>query len=165
MSIEYESLRFDDDGAIPNNPRLPARIYRRVLQGHAAPEAELRALFQANGWPPAWTNGVFPYWHYHAEAHEALGVIAGHARLALGGDEKGAEVEVSAGDVVFIPAGVGHKRLSASPDFSVVGAYPPGQSPDMKTGEAEEHDAALDRIRRLPDPEKDPVFGDAKRPA
>jgi len=163
MNIATQSLSFEDDGLIPNNPRLPARIYRGALGGGGDLEKAARQMFDANRWPAAWTNGVFSYWHYHAEAHEALGVIAGHARLGLGGDA-GGEVEVQAGDVVLIPAGVGHKRLSASPDFSVVGAYPPGQSPDMKTGRPGEHAAALESIRALPDPETDPVFGEASPP-
>jgi uncharacterized protein YjlB len=157
MSLRCESLRFEDDGIIPNNPRLPARVYRGALNGGDL-EAEARRLFAENGWPPLWTNGVFSYWHYHAEAHEALGVVSGYACLGLGGDG-GAEVDVHAGDVVLIPAGVGHKRLSASSGFSVVGAYPPGQSPDMNTGRTGEHAAALRRIAALPDPERDPVFG------
>ncbi|MDX1711931.1 MAG: cupin domain-containing protein [Rhodovibrionaceae bacterium] len=160
MNIATEKLLFEDDGLIPNNPRLPARVYRGALQGPRDLEKVARELFDGNAWPAAWTNGVFSYWHYHATAHEALGVVSGEARLGLGG-ESGSEVDVSAGDVVLIPAGVGHKRLSASPDFSVVGAYPPGQSPDMKTGRPEEHGPALQSIAEVPDPQSDPVFGES----
>src|SRR5436190_11972743 len=36
----------------------------------------------------------------------------------------GQTVEVRSGDVILIPAGVAHHHIGASPDFSVVGAYP-----------------------------------------
>ena len=163
MSTETQSLLFEDDGVIPNNPRLPARVYRGALPGAGDLEKAARELFDANGWPAAWTNGVFSYWHYHARAHEALGVISGRARLGLGGDS-GAEVDVEAGDVVMIPAGVAHRRVSASADFSVVGAYPPGQSPDMNTGRPEERPAAIASIKAMPDPASDPVFGTKASP-
>ena len=57
-----------------------------------------------------------------------LGIAAGWVRVRLGGE--GAQtVELRAGDVVVIPAGVAHKNEGASPDLLVVGAYPRGQSP------------------------------------
>ena len=49
--------------------------------------------------------------------------FTGSAVFHLGG-EKGKKVNVKAGDIIVIPAGVGHKNLGASDDFGVVGAYP-----------------------------------------
>jgi len=53
-------------------------------------------------------------------------------RSAAGGrgplrGEHGITLTLAAGDVVVIPAGVAHKRISAGSDFVVVGAYPRGQ--------------------------------------
>jgi uncharacterized protein YjlB len=60
---------------------------------------------------------------------------------------------------VIIPAGVAHKLIEASADFRVIGAYPPGQSPDTKYGKHGERPAADRAIEELPVPEKDPVYG------
>jgi uncharacterized protein YjlB len=69
------------------------------------------------------------------------------------------DLEVGAGDVVVIPAGVGHKRLVASSDFAVVGAYPDGQRPDMNVGEPGERPRVDQTIAGLALPLNDPVFG------
>ncbi|MEW6637254.1 MAG: cupin domain-containing protein [Actinomycetota bacterium] len=154
---EVREHRFDDDGRIPNNPRLPLLIYAGVLHEPDDPSA-CESLFRENGWGGFWRDGVFSYHHYHSTAHEALGVVGGSARLALGG-EGGIVVEVGAGDVVVIPAGVGHRNLGSSPDFLVVGAYPRGQSWDLRTGEPDERPEVLENIRNVSLPESDPVFG------
>ena len=146
---------FADDGAIPNTV-LPVVIYRQAV---ATPSAEaLEALFDANGWPSAWRWSVYDFHHYHSTTHECLGVAQGSARLQLGG-ESGRTFEVTAGDVIVLPAGTGHKRLSASDDFLVVGAYPPGCSADLLRGEEGERPGADERIAAVPLPKTDPVGG------
>jgi uncharacterized protein YjlB len=80
------------------------------------------------------------------------------ARVRVGGED-GAIVEVHAGDVVVIPAGVAHKSEGASPDLLVVGAYPGGHGPDMRVPGAAERERALAKIAAVPLPAADPVCG------
>lgn len=89
-----------------------------------------------------------------------LCVVEGEASIAFGGPE-GTTVEVEAGDVVVIPAGIGHCNAGSSNDFTAVGAYPRGQeSYDLRTGEKRERPEVTENIRNVPLPESDPLFGE-----
>lgn len=153
-----EQLHFADDGVIPNS-RLPVLLYRQVPLEGADRAAALERLFADNAWPPQWRYGVYSYHHYHPNAHEVLGVVRGQATLRLGG-EQGQDVQVSAGDVVVLPAGTGHRNLESSADFLVVGAYPPDQQ-DFITQRADPaaHARSVGLIAGVPLPASDPVTG------
>lgn len=157
--LKVETYRFADDGTVPNNP-LPLVVYRGALSGEGDRATACEEMFDRNGWPGAWRNGIYGHHHYHSTAHEVLGIAAGSARVRLGG-EQGQTVELRAGDVVVIPAGVAHKRESASPGLLVIGSYPRGQSPDHCRAEGGAHDAAQARVARVPLPAADPVTGAA----
>ena len=153
------ALRFTDDGTIPNHPRLPLLVYHGALKlSGADPAAIVERVFAVNRWGDSWRDGIYPFHHYHSITHEALGVFRGSAVVRFGG-ERGQTLKVAPGDVVIIPAGVGHKNLGASHDFSVVGAYPDGRDLDLKHGRAEERPAADAAILRVPLPSADPVYG------
>jgi uncharacterized protein YjlB len=117
-------------------------------------------LFEANQWSGCWRNGIYPYPHYHSNAHEVLGVFSGSATVQFGG-ERGITEKLNPGDVAILPAGVGHKNLGSSADFGVVGAYPFGQEPDMNYGASGERPRADQNIARVPRPTLDPVYGAA----
>jgi uncharacterized protein YjlB len=78
--------------------------------------------------------------------------------VRFGGD-RGKEIEVSAGDVVVLPAGTGHQSILASRDFSVVGAYPRGQRMEITRPTPENHQKALKTIPQVGLPDTDPVVG------
>ena len=154
-----ETHQFSDGGEIPNNPRLPLLIYKAAVAARGEEAAEqIEALYANNEWRAAWRYGVYPFPHYHSTAHEVLGVYRGHALIRLG-HTVGISAHVEAGDLIVIPAGVGHQNLGSSPDFHVVGGYPIGQSADLLRGNPGERPAADDRIFAVPLPKADPVEG------
>lgn len=155
------SFLIDDDGkGFPNNQKLPLLVYEQSvdLKGAADPAAVFERLVVKHQWGDAWRDGVYPYHHYHSTAHEGLGVYAGTATVQFGGDD-GISHKVGAGDTIIIPAGVAHKCLEQSEDFAVVGFYPRGQKVDMQYGKPGERPASDERIRALPLPDEDPLFG------
>ncbi len=147
--------RFAPSQGVPNNPDLPVLLYRGVLLGAAT---TFESLLDANGWEPRWRNGVYDYHHFHSTAHETLGFVRGTASVKLGGED-GEVFEVGPGDILVLPAGTGHKRLSASDDLLVVGAYPPGQDYEVERADEAGLEAALARIAAVPLPETDPLTG------
>jgi uncharacterized protein YjlB len=155
---EPRAVVFEDDGLVPNNP-LPFLVYKAAIDFvNDEPEKTIEDLFGANGWGQMWRNDIFDYLHYHSTVHEALGVSRGSARVQFGG-ERGHVFELSAGDVAILPAGTGHQRLSASDDFRVVGAYPPGPAMQITRPTPENHAKALKTIALVAVPETDPVKG------
>jgi uncharacterized protein YjlB len=143
---------------VPNNADLPLLIYRGVLnlEGDAAGSCE--ELFDRNEWKPDWRDTVYDYHHFHSTAHEALGVVRGEAIIRFGGEE-GQSFQVFAGDVIVIPAGVGHRNEGSSNDFMVVGAYPAGQEWDLCPPKPDERNCAQGRIADVSMPKADPVYG------
>src|SRR6476620_10259317 len=141
---------------IPNHPSFAVLIYHDV-DGVADGADAARRLFARHGWGGSWVDGVFDFHHFHSTSHEALAVVAGTATIELGGPQ-GETFEVAAGDVLVLPAGTGHRRASANPDFRVVGAYPRGQEDYDLLREADA--AALKRIAELGAPPSDPVGGE-----
>jgi len=156
-TMEIQTYHFKDDGIIPNNV-LPLLVYKFAFPVSESLPDVMEETFTSHNWSNSWRNGVFPYHHYHSITHEVVGVYAGSASLHLGG-EGGEKITVTAGDVLVIPAGVGHKKISQSDDFAVIGAYPDGKDYDLLTGKEGERARADEHIAGVPLPETDPVLG------
>lgn len=155
-----EELFFKDDGKIPNS-KFPLMVYRNAFAERGTEGAAwLEQKFASNNWTNSWRNGIYPFHHYHSTSHEVLGIYSGSALLHLGG-EQGQKVEVRAGDILVIPAGVGHKNLG-SDNLGVVGAYPDGRSWDINKGLPGERPQTDRNIAALPIPDNDPIWGNGK---
>ena len=153
---------------MPNHPILPVLLYHSAFPtaGGEALAAAMERTFDANGWPPQWRDGIYPFHHYHSTAHEILGIAAGEVRVTLGGPHDASangrfcrDLTLRMGEVVALPAGTGHCRLSASPDLLVIGAYPAGQHCDIcRSAPAAD---TLERMRHVSFPASDPIHGRA----
>ena len=158
MQPEAETFLLKADGDIPNNS-LPLLVYRQALAAALRTPAACQALFARNEWGGNWVDGIFDYWHFHVTGHEALGCVAGEAEVGFGGDH-GIEVTFAAGDVVVIPAGMGHKRLSEKRGgFTIVGGYPPGQRGTITRPGEIPLEEARGLITALDHPRGDPIAG------
>lgn len=146
------------NGNWPNNERFPLLYYQEAIREEDNLQQHFSDAFARNGWKGSWVNGVYDYHHYHSVSHEVLGVSQGKAIIIFGG-LGGPEVEVKAGDMVIIPAGVAHCRKQASDDFEVVGAYPAGQEEYDICREDKPVEAALENIKEVNMPDTDPLFG------
>ena len=144
----------------PNN-LLPVLLYRSALvlprQKNRAAEIT-QQIFLRNNWGNTWRNGIYDFHHYHSNTHECLAIAMGTAEVILGGPG-GRKEALTAGDVIILPAGTGHKCQQASEDFLCVGSYPQARDYDINHGTAEEWEQAQLNIEKVPLPKNDPLFG------
>lgn len=156
--LDISRLAAKRGAAIPNNERYSALVLAGALCGENDP-ADIHALYARNGWGGAWTWEVFPYHHFHPDAFEALAVAKGGATLMLGGPQ-GEEIEVTAGDVIILPPGYGHKQIAKRDGFTICGAYPAGQENYSTIRDSEGYDErVLETMRNVAPPDTDPVYG------
>ncbi|KAJ9101813.1 hypothetical protein QFC21_003152 [Naganishia friedmannii] len=134
---------------------------------------------------PAWRYTMYTQHHYHSTTDEVLVITSSTgARLCFGGApkaqfESAVELDVAQGDVIIVPAGVGHALLHERPTlpgrqagqgFEMVGSYPVGATNwDMCTSEdAGDESRVADRWKRIRELEwfsRDPIYGSEEAPA
>ena len=157
-SIEPLTFVFEDDGLVPNNP-MPFLVYKGAVDvRNDHPEKTIEGLFGANGWGAMWRTASTIICTTTPPCMKCSASPAATPAVRFGGD-RGKELEISAGDVAILPAGTGHQCLSASHDFSVVGAYPPGPPMQITRATPENHAKALKTIPEVKIPKTDPVRG------
>ncbi|PSR82648.1 hypothetical protein BD289DRAFT_411721 [Coniella lustricola] len=124
---------------------------------------------------PQWRYTMYPTTHFHSTTHEVLCVFSGRATLCFGGEANPGKVQtcVCAGDVLVVPAGVGHCLVREEEEeeeegvdagagkerFAMIGSYPPGCQWDMCYGNEGEEEK-VEGIKELKWLEKDPVYGE-----
>ena len=155
---KVDQYTLERNGAIPNNPQLPLLLYKKLFIGEGSLKDDFEKAFKENKWGGTWINGIYDYHHYHSTSHEALGVLEGEAVVIFGG-EGGIKLKVLKGDMVVIPAGVGHCCMEASDDFKVIGAYPESQEDYDICTEKDDPEEKIKNINTVSLPQNDPVDG------
>ncbi|KAL3954759.1 hypothetical protein ACCO45_010322 [Purpureocillium lilacinum] len=147
--------------SIQNRPLL---IYHSVFPSGTSPSAIETHLSRVGAVAPQWRFTMYDTTHFHSNTHEVLCVTHGRARLCFGGEDNPGRLEpvVEGGDVVVVPAGVGHRLLEdmGPQGFQMVGSYPVGAPAwDMCYGRGGE-ETRLEGIRKLGWFDRDPIYGD-----
>lgn len=156
---------------IPAHKRLPNTSVQQkpLLIYHSAFRPDVSApvieshLSHVDVVTPQWRYTMYKTTHFHSTAHEILCVVLGKAKVCFGGEDNPGRVEmmVGKGDVIIIPAGVGHGLVEdVDGGFTMVGSYPKGQQNwDLCYGrEGEEEKVAA--MKALAWFDRDPVYGD-----
>ncbi|WVQ65262.1 uncharacterized protein L199_003436 [Kwoniella botswanensis] len=142
----------------------PFMIYHSAYPSSLSPTSVEQHISSMGIVKPAWRYTMYGQHHYHSTVDEVLVVVDGSARLCFGGSVSNphkVEIEVGKGDVMIVPAGVGHALTEDKGSFEMVGSYPKeSDNWDMCTGESDEKDKNWDNIRKLKWLKGDPVYGD-----
>ncbi|KAL2414117.1 hypothetical protein ABEF95_013758 [Exophiala dermatitidis] len=174
---EPETYLFSPTLYVPNSP-LPVLIYRAVLEPASASQDgdaqalsanSLRNQIEQNKWRYGGVFKHYPTHHFHSVTHECYAVFKGRSRLLLGrgpldevNDGHAKEVELRAGDIIVLPAGVSHCCLHSEDDYSYVGLYPEG-SPHWDNNwckaSPEETMEKTATAWSVPIPSYDPIYG------
>ena len=76
------------------------------------------------------------------------------------GGKQGKVIDLSSGDVLIIPAGIGHYSVSNHTDYEFMGGYPDGNNWDLRTGVLQERQEVLANLAQVDLPKTDPIFGE-----
>ncbi|KZF23472.1 hypothetical protein L228DRAFT_246244 [Xylona heveae TC161] len=166
--LEVIKRQIPAHGLIPNTSiqNKPLLIYKGAFRGSgntvsaSAIESHLSSVGIVS---PQWRYTMYSTTHFHSTTHEILCIAEGRAKLCFGGEQNPGrlDADVKAGDVVVVPAGVGHRLMTdVDGGFEMVGSYPRGaKSWDMCYG-TEEEKGKIERIKELGWFGKDPVYGE-----
>ncbi|PWY77478.1 hypothetical protein BO70DRAFT_294579 [Aspergillus heteromorphus CBS 117.55] len=163
--ITVTSRQIPKWSGIPNTSiqSKPLMIYHKAFDASAS---ELSSHFkEVDEVVPQWVYSMYSETHFHSTTHEVLGVVSGRARLCFGGEGNPERFEptVEKGDLIIVPAGVGHRLLDEldtdKERFTMVGAYPHRKQWDMCYGESTEEDKVSRNIGGLDWFHSDPLYG------
>ncbi|MCJ1386915.1 hypothetical protein MMC17_010043 [Xylographa soralifera] len=148
---------------IPNTSiqHHPLLIYHSAFPPSTSASAIESHLHKIGVVTPQWRFTMYSTTHFHSSSHEVLVISNGKAKLCFGGEENPKNVQpvVEKGDVIVVPAGVGHRLLEdLQGGFEMVGSYPTGKQWDMCYGREEEKEK-IEGIRKLEWFDRDPIYG------
>lgn len=153
------TISLAENRPFPNNA-LPVLFYEDGL-GKVFEEDyfadNVLSLFERNGYINGWVNGIMDKHHFHSTAHEALACTNGEVTVQLGGPN-GEIVTFRKGDVVLLPAGTSHKKLDATENFEIVGAYPDNDTEvDFQYGDDTTYETIIESIAAVSKPLTTPL--------
>ncbi|KAF3021397.1 hypothetical protein E8E14_001835 [Neopestalotiopsis sp. 37M] len=166
-SLRVSKYQIPAHNLIPNTSKQnkPLMHYHGVFPPTITASAIETHLGSLGVVKPQWRYTMYSTTHFHSTSHEVLCISSGRATLCFGGEDNPSRVELEAqrGDVLIVPAGVGHRLLreaeGADGDFEMVGSYPPGCNWDMCYGKRGE-ESKVKSIEKLPWFTRDPIYGD-----
>lgn len=99
----------------------PLMIYHSAFPQAGASQIESH-LSKVGVVSPQWRYTMYSDTHFHSTTHEVLAIASGSARCCFGGESNPDRVEptLQKGDVVIVPAGVGHRLLEDYGGFQVM---------------------------------------------
>ncbi|KAI0130447.1 RmlC-like cupin domain-containing protein [Xylariales sp. AK1849] len=164
-SLRVSKHKVPAHGLIPNTSiqNKPLLHYHSVFPSSTS-TSDIESYLTTTGVvEPQWRYTMYSTTHFHSTTHEVLCISRGKAQLCFGGEDNPGKVEteVQRGDVVVVPAGVGHRLLRelGEEGFEMVGSYPKGCNWDMCYGKKGE-EVKIKEIEKLGWFERDPVYGE-----
>lgn len=163
-SLRVSKYQIPAHSLIPNTSiqQRPVLIYHSCFPPQVSASEIEDHLHSVGVIVPQWRYTLHNTTHFHTTTHEVLCVSMGAAKLCFGGENNPGriEVDVKRGDVMILPAGVGHRLLEDQDgDFEMVGAYPKGNKWDVCYGRPEE-ESKLHSMANLGWFQSDPLYGD-----
>ena len=163
-TLRVSSFQIPSYQLLPNTSiqHRPLLIYHSAFPSSTKASTIESHLTKIGVVQPQWRYTMYSTTHYHSTTHEVLAISNGKAKLCFGGEENPESYEAvfEKGDVIVVPAGVGHRLMTdLEGGFEMVGSYPKGKQWDMCYGTKEEEDK-IKGIANLAWFEKDPIYGD-----
>jgi uncharacterized protein YjlB len=163
-SLRVSRYQIPAHSGIPNTSisHRPLLIYHSAFPPSSSSASSIESHLASTGVvSPRWRYTMYSTTHFHSTSHEVLCVFSGRATLCFGHEDNPDRVQLDAeaGDVMVLPAGVGHRLLDDHGGFQMIGSYPKGCDWDMCYGKPGE-EIKVQGIKDLPWFERDPIYGD-----